>query len=137
MRTMNELQLWSGQLRFEDREDTGSYLPSFPSQYCEGAKENGLGIAVAEVVTDEEVMARTSRTVKSTCFVKAYRDRASHTSNSGTSKDRDQKQSYSMLCKSIGQSERQRKESKEMRMTASGELKRKRSGRNWYIYNTA
>lgn len=46
-------------------------LPSFPSQYCEGAKEKGLGTAVAEVETDEEVIARTSRTVGCTCFVKS------------------------------------------------------------------
>jgi hypothetical protein len=92
---------------------------------------------VAEVEMDEEVMARTNCTVECTCFVEAYRDRASHRRMREAVKDRDQKQRYDMSCKSLGQNERQRKESKETRKTASGELKRKRSARERYTYNTA
>lgn len=51
------------------------YLPSLPSQYCEGAKENGLGIAVAEEeAVEEDMFSKTSRTVRSVCIAKSYKD---------------------------------------------------------------
>ena len=72
-RTMNEDQLLHCQPRIRYGCNFERYLPSLPSQYCEGAKEKGLGTEVADE-TDEEVMAKTRRAAGRVDSAVSYRD---------------------------------------------------------------